>query len=288
MIDVFDYIDTVKRKEKRRKIILISVCITSLIAGIYIFIQYQIELSPLESAKVLLPEGSIRSATIPVNSVGENLFGYVEEEMTLTDTLIPTDIEINIFPYQDTQSLEKNIVSAQAPKAKAKTPEITLSPIQTQVLDQPKILDDSISIPQMISLTEAATQRAAMVKDTASSLDTTSASTQTSSIQSPVRSRIEVMPSFPKGSRTLYKFIKKNLEYPEEAMENKIHGKVLVRFLVDKEGKLSQFEVVRGLGYGCDEEALRVAKLMPAWKPGKKSGKPIDVEYTIPVNFEMK
>ncbi|MFN8713427.1 MAG: energy transducer TonB [Bacteroidota bacterium] len=95
-------------------------------------------------------------------------------------------------------------------------------------------------------------------------------------------------PTYKEGRAALEKFLAGNAVYPEAARKNKITGFVVVGFIVKKDGSLSDFKVLKGLGYGCDEEALRVAKLMPPWNPGKKGGQAVDMEYNVSVKFGMK
>lgn len=99
---------------------------------------------------------------------------------------------------------------------------------------------------------------------------------------------VEEMPTFPGGETAMYEYIQKNIKYPPLARENGITGRVYINFLVDKEGRISNVKLLRGIGYGCDEEALRVIKAMPAWKPGKQNGRPVQVSYNMPVNFTLK
>jgi len=96
---------------------------------------------------------------------------------------------------------------------------------------------------------------------------------------------LEVMPEPFGGAAAWAKFIQKHLKYPDMAVDNKMQGKVWVSFIVEKDGRLSNFMVDRGAGYGMDEEALRVLKLAPAWKPGIQNGQPVRVKYNIPINF---
>ncbi|GAB4139495.1 MAG: hypothetical protein Fur0041_14680 [Bacteroidia bacterium] len=95
-------------------------------------------------------------------------------------------------------------------------------------------------------------------------------------------------PTFKEGRAALEKFLADNTKYPAAAQKNNITGVVIVYFIVKKDGTLSDFKVLKGLGYGCDEEALRVAKLMPPWNPGKKDGIVVDMEYNIAVKFGVK
>jgi len=95
------------------------------------------------------------------------------------------------------------------------------------------------------------------------------------------------MPVFPGGFTALSKFIADNTHYPAEAKEKGIHGRVVVGFVVEKDGTLTHFEIVRSVNPLLDEEALRVCKMMPKWKPGKKNGEAVSVKYDIPVNFKL-
>lgn len=98
----------------------------------------------------------------------------------------------------------------------------------------------------------------------------------------------EVMPQFPEGEEEMYDFINKNLLYPKLAKENGIEGRVIVRFIVQKSGYIDKIEIIRKLGWGCDEEVLRMIQLMPKWSPGKVNGKPVAVYFTLPVTFKLK
>ncbi len=99
---------------------------------------------------------------------------------------------------------------------------------------------------------------------------------------------VEEMPSFPGGDTELFKFIYDNIKYPELAKENNIQGKVILRFCVTYKGTVDQVSVVRGVDPSLDEEAIRVIKMLPLWKPGKQGGKPVNVWYSVPISFQLK
>jgi len=96
---------------------------------------------------------------------------------------------------------------------------------------------------------------------------------------------IETQPSFPGGMTNFYKYLAENCKFPAEAMAKKISGKVFLSFTVEKTGELSDIQVVRSLGYGTDEEAVRLLTNSPKWTPGIQDGKPVRVKYNIPINF---
>lgn len=97
----------------------------------------------------------------------------------------------------------------------------------------------------------------------------------------------EVMPQFNGGEEELYKFISTNLNYPTLAKENGIEGRIITRILVEKDGSITHAEIFRKLGFGCDEEAIRLIKQMPNWSPGKVNGKPVRTFVTIPITFSL-
>ena len=92
---------------------------------------------------------------------------------------------------------------------------------------------------------------------------------------------------FPGGEDALYDFIAKNLKYPQAAKDSNIQGKVFVQFVVEKDGSITNAKVLRDIGGGCGEEALRVVKMMPKWKPGEIRGTKYRVQCTLPVKFEL-
>ena len=96
---------------------------------------------------------------------------------------------------------------------------------------------------------------------------------------------VEQMPTFPGGTEAMYAFISRNMRYPAVARENNISGTVVLQFVISKEGDILQARVIRKLGGGCDEEALRVVNMMPRWKPGVHNGRQVPVTLTLPVKF---
>ncbi|MFA5196321.1 MAG: energy transducer TonB, partial [Bacteroidales bacterium] len=104
-------------------------------------------------------------------------------------------------------------------------------------------------------------------------------------IETPIFTVVEEMPSFPGGDEARIKFLKENINYPQMAKESGIQGTVYVTFVVDEKGKVTDVRVLRGIGGGCDEEAVRVVKLMPSWNAGKQSGKAVRVQFNMPIRF---
>jgi protein TonB len=99
---------------------------------------------------------------------------------------------------------------------------------------------------------------------------------------------VEDMPEFPGGDLALRKYIANAVKYPVIAQENGIQGKVYVTFVVGKDGSIGNAQVARGVDPSLDKEALRVVNSLPKWKPGKQRGKPVNVSYTVPINFVLQ
>ncbi len=98
---------------------------------------------------------------------------------------------------------------------------------------------------------------------------------------------VEEMPVYKGGDEARIKYLNENIRYPAEARKNGIEGRVFVTFIVEKDGKISNVELLRGIGGGCDEEALRVISNMPQWEPGKQRGKPVRVQFNMPILFKL-
>lgn len=105
-------------------------------------------------------------------------------------------------------------------------------------------------------------------------------------IEEGITELVEEPPEYPGGDRARQKFIRKKLKYPKHAVEHKIEGTLVVVFVVEKDGSVSNVTIKNKLGYGLDEEAKRVVSLMK-WRPGKVNGKPVRVRVFMPINFRL-
>lgn len=99
---------------------------------------------------------------------------------------------------------------------------------------------------------------------------------------------VEVNPSFPGGDEALMEYLKKNLKYPSIAQDNGIQGRVIVQFVVNKDGSIVEPQVIRSVDPSLDKEAIRVVSAMPKWTPGRQRGKPVRVRFTLPVTFRLR
>ena len=99
---------------------------------------------------------------------------------------------------------------------------------------------------------------------------------------------VEEMPTFPGGDEALYSYISKQIQYPEIAKRAGVEGKVYIQFVVRTDGKVTEVTVVKGIGAGCDEEAVKVVRSMPNWKPGRQNGHPVNVRISVPIVYKLQ
>jgi len=98
---------------------------------------------------------------------------------------------------------------------------------------------------------------------------------------------VETAPEFPGGIEAMHQFLRENIVFPAEAREQRIQGTVFVTFVVERDGRISNVNVLRGIGGGADEEAARVVSMMPNWTPGKQGGEPIRMQFNMPIRFAL-
>jgi periplasmic protein TonB len=99
---------------------------------------------------------------------------------------------------------------------------------------------------------------------------------------------VEDQPEFPGGDAARIRFLSENIRYPQMARESGIQGTVFVTFVVERDGSITDVRVIRGIGGGCDEEAIRVIEAMPSWTPGRQRGRPVRVQFTMPIRFTLQ
>ena len=99
---------------------------------------------------------------------------------------------------------------------------------------------------------------------------------------------VEDMPAFPGGMEAMIQFISSNIQYPADAQKQKVDGRVMVNFVVEKDGSITEVKVIKPTFPSLDAEAIRVVKAMPKWKPGYQRGQAVRVQFTMPINFSLK
>lgn len=99
---------------------------------------------------------------------------------------------------------------------------------------------------------------------------------------------VEEQPTFPGGNEAMFKFLGENIKYPKAAVDANVKGRVFLSFVVTESGEVQDIAVLKGIGYGCDAEAIRVLSLFPKWEPAKQDGVPVNVRYNLPINFQLE
>nr|WP_294894918.1 TonB family protein [uncultured Pedobacter sp.] len=207
------------------------------------------------SAPLFLLAMVLSSAKISESKTINNLSEKVQPEKQLSEILIP------------------DVVSNLAQTATKENETTTISKNETDLLKP-----DSVAKPKSaktLMLTEGSVAGYGNLSN-----DTTNANS--------IFTNVEVLPSFPGGIEAFGKFLGKNMKYPEDARKQNIQGRVFCQFVVEKDGSLSNIKVVRGIGDGCDEEAVRVLALSPKWNPGMHKGEIVRVSYVLPIFFQLK
>ena len=113
------------------------------------------------------------------------------------------------------------------------------------------------------------------------------AQSEATHVEEKVYDVVEEMPQFPGGPSALFEYLSNNLQYPVVAEENGVQGRVIVTFIVEKDGSISNAKVVKAVDPALDKEAIRLVESMPNWIPGKQNGEPVRVKYTVPVTFRL-
>jgi TonB family protein len=115
----------------------------------------------------------------------------------------------------------------------------------------------------------------------------TTDTSKTISDTSEVFQRVETIPEFKGGIPAFMKFLNKNIKYPKQARQDNIEGRVILTFVVEKDGTLTGLRILRGVSPEIDQEALRVMGISPPWTPGTQNGKPVRVQFSIPIAFSQ-
>lgn len=197
---------------------------------------------------------------------------YVAFEWTQRDVKIDTSEAVADLVF------EEEIIPITEQQEKPKPPE-PKAPVQEEVL---KIVEDDAEVEETTIESTEDTGEKVEVKYVPVEVE------EEEPQEEEIFQVVETMPSFPGGMGALMKFLGKNINYPTIAQENGIQGRVIIQFVVNKDGSIVQPVVVRGVDPYLDKEALRVIKTMPKWSPGEQRGKKVRVKYTVPVTFKLR
>lgn len=180
------------------------------------------------------------------------------------------------FDVRTTEVVEEEMVEITKQEQKPQPVEV---PKQTTQIE---IVKDDVEVEDKLDINAEVDQAEEIVEYVAPEVE------EEEIVEQEIFMVVEEMPEFPGGVAKLGDYLAKNIKYPQMARESGVQGKVFITFVVEPDGHVSNVKVVRGIGAGCDEEAVRVIKNMPKWKPGKQRGKAVRVSYNVPVNFKLQ
>jgi protein TonB len=217
------------------------------------------------------------------------VFGFVVRSKPV-QMIHSTEVVLSkvITPPVPPKKEEVHVMKASAPKMQVTTTKFTVPVVTNQpvAVEPPKLADIKGDVGP-VDITVPGVGIPGVIKDGSEGPEGTSIKKEASDDEVHVGAGVDVEPEPYGGAAAWAKFLQKNLRYPNEAMQREASGKVWLSFIVEKNGHISSIVVERGAGYGMDEEALRVLKMAPPWKPGMQHGNPVRVKYTLPLNFVM-
>ncbi len=170
-------------------------------------------------------------------------------------------------------------------------PEVPVQEKKVVAFRAPIVINTDEEIPEELSDIIEKTQNTSPI-DTVVAIEIPEEVTKTTVIEEEeekvkIYTVVEEWPQFQGGDTARIKYLSENLKYPKIAKETGIQGAVYVTFVIEKDGSISNVNIIRGIGGGCDEEALRVVSAMPKWKPGRQNGKEVRVQFSMPITFKL-
>jgi len=176
------------------------------------------------------------------------------------------------------ENVSEDLIPITEQKVKPPPPAPTKQVVKINIVDDNITVDDDINIDVEADQNTEVEAYVAPVKS----------EEEESAEEAQIFMVVESMPVFPGGEAALYKYLNENCKYPQMAKESGIQGRVFVTFVVERDGSVTDVRVLRGIGGGCDEEAVRVVQSMARWTPGKQRGKAVRVQYNLPVKFTLQ
>jgi protein TonB len=233
--------------------------------------------------------------------VGGSIFLLSVSSPLIADRIKPKEKGLNMAAVEMID-LPKAEDLPKPPSPPPPPPPPPVKQIKTVAFTSPKVLEDrkvSIEVPIVPDVTDAAISNKTQEGESGENLAPLTEIAPPSVPTPPVEVEeekveeekpqliVEQNPEFPDGNAAMMRFLQEHMKYPVLARENGIEGTVFVSFVVAKDGSIQKVEIKRGIGGGCNEEAMRVVNMMPKWKPGKQQGKAVPVYFTLPVKFKL-
>jgi protein TonB len=196
------------------------------------------------------------------------IYSVLFKKSNLTKARLVHDVIVDIIDARTTAPVIKQPATKNATGVKKSTGQYVAADSSSAVVEE-----DSAAIDLTNDTTEAYVDKSTTINN---------------SIDTNTYDFVSLMPQFPGGDLKLLQYLSANIHYPAHALEADIKGTVYINFTIGAEGQVLSAEVKRGIGYGCDEEALRVIRQMPQWTPGSQGGKPVKVRFMAPIKFSLK
>ncbi|BDD11567.1 protein TonB (plasmid) [Fulvitalea axinellae] len=211
-----------------------------------------------EKRPVFLGLGLCLSITMCITAFNWKDYGDREIVDPVFQPSIPEQIEIIDNTFQEKK-----------PPAPIKFPKIEVVPDEQEIIEVPIEIDPTIEDP------EESIEEPDWIEEPVEPSENL------------VHIVVESYPEFPGGINKFYKYVSNKLKYPSQARRQHVEGKVYIQFIVERDGSLTDIKVAKGIGGGCDDEAIRVLKSSPRWQPGKQRGRPVRVRMIIPIVFKL-
>lgn len=224
------------------------------------------EKANLENKKGLFLElGLIVALAIVIYAFEFKSYDKQEEDKQLTEAV--SQVEEMVIQTQQEEPPEP-------PKQ-----EVELSQTEFEIVDDNAVIEDEFKLQDFENVTDGSllTNTVEIKQELPEEQD-----------EQPIFTVVEQQASFPGGPTKLYEYLAKNIKYPQQARETGTQGKVYLTFVVERDGSITDIKILRDIGSGCGEEAIRVVKSMPKWQPAKQRGKVVRQQFNLPVNFSLQ
>ena len=231
--------------------------------------------------------------------VGASIIAALKGKEVVTDTSIPVEVKIDNVVHElppkkelkpaETKAQDEVASKAIAPKAKTIGMTDNIKVVNDDLVTLSPPTADELKEAVVASNTQdgvAGKANAELGSDkTGTGVGLAAGGTGTGGNEVHNVASVDVYPEFPGGMEAWSKYIQRNLRYPSMAQEEGVGGKVFLSFVVEKDGSITDVKVTKGIGYGCDEEAMRVIKKSPRWKAGMQNNLPVRVRYNMPISY---
>src|SRR5690606_17454420 len=206
---------------------------------------------------------------------------------TPADSLLASMPPVPEFPLTKTEPAEADISNKEPLEEESQTEREHLQPVVEKKQLEKKSTEGYVS-EEKTAMEAASVEMMRELPEMETKTVNTAKKEESNKTAEKIYTSPEKMPRFSKGAAAFVQYLNENLNYPEKARERGITGRVLLNFIVEKDGEISNISVIQGIGGGCDEEAVAVMAKAPKWLPGEQNGEKVRVQCTIPITFALQ